>query len=77
MLLTGTMSCKDHDEFESVMGQLKGLPVEVFANEPDIIADYSPADTDSDSDINETVARLVDIVESVWTHGFSLLAEKR
>lgn len=77
MLLTGTMSCKDHDEFVSIMGQLKGLPVEVFANEPDIIAEYSPADTDSDADINETVARFVDIIESVWTHGFSLMAEKR
>lgn len=77
MLLTGTMTCKDHDEFESIMGRLKGLPVEVFANEPDIIADYSPADTESDAEIDENVARFVDIIESVATHGFSLMAETR
>lgn len=73
MLFSGMMNCRDQSEYDSVMGRLKGLPVKVYTEGLDIIAEYIPGDRETDREIEETVARLADIIESVEAHGFTLM----
>lgn len=77
MLLTGTMTCQSQEEFDSVFGKLSGLPVEIAAFDLDIVVEYEPNDRQTEQEIEEIVARLADIIESVEKHGFSLMTEKR
>ena len=77
MFLSGSMSCKTQEEFDSVFGKLSGLPVEIATFDLDIAVDYESKDTQTDREIETIVTRLLDIIESVETHGVSRFGEKR
>lgn len=77
MQIIGNMFCQCQEEVDSVLGKLKGLPVEVKAFGFGIDVEYTPSDTQTDAEAEKTAARLIDIIESVKIHGFSQMAEKR
>lgn len=76
MMLTGTMSCRNQDEFDDVFNKLSGLPVDIAAYDLELYVEYEPDDKQTDLESKIIVARLTDIIESVETHGFSLMAER-
>lgn len=77
MFISGTMVCKDQEEFDSVFGKLSGLPVEIAVFDLEIAVEYEPTDRQTQGEIEEIIARLTDIIESVETHGFSQMTERR
>lgn len=77
MFISATMSCKSQEEFDSVFGKLAGLPVQVSTYDLDIAVEYEPSDRHTETESKCIVARLVDIVESVETHGISEMIERR
>lgn len=77
MVLTGVMSCKTQEKFDSILRRLRGLPVDISTYDFDITVDYESQDTQTDREINEIIAMLLDIIESVEEHGISRFGEKR
>lgn len=73
MFISGTMACKSEEEFDSIFGKLSSLPVEIATFDLDIAVEYAPADTQTEQEIKMISARLVDIIESVNTHGISTI----
>lgn len=78
MFLSGTMRCADEQELSSVKGRLAGIPYVVVGYKGlEVVVEYTPTDRQTDREMEETIARLSDIIESVATHGLSLMTEKR
>lgn len=70
MTISATVLCQNHLEEEAVASMLKPIPG-VTINESDLAIgiDFEPLDTMSESDEVRSIARLIDIVESVTVHG--------
>ena len=67
------MICDNEYEFESVLKRLAEIRnAKVTTNDLSISIDYEPLDTESELEEQENIARLIDIIESVELHGFSL-----
>ena len=77
MFISGTMACKSQDEFDSIFGKLSGLPVDIATFGLDIAVEYEPKDTQTEQESEHIVARLIDIIESVDTHGISRMLERK
>lgn len=72
-LLSGLMICDTDYEFETVMKNLAEVRnAKVTTNDLSIAVDYEPLDTEDEFEEQENIARLIDIIESVELHGFSL-----
>ena len=72
-LLSGLMICDTDYEFETVMRNLAEVRnAKVTTNDLSIAVDYEPLDTEDEFEEQENIARLIDIIESVELHGFSL-----
>ena len=72
-LLSGLMICDTDYEFETVMRNLAEVRnAKVTTNDLSIAVDYEPLDTEDYFEEQENIARLIDIIESVELHGFSL-----
>ena len=72
-LLSGLMICDTDYEFETVMRNLAEIRnAKVTTNDLSIAIDYEPLDTENEFEEQENIARLIDIIESVELHGFSL-----
>lgn len=72
-MLSGLMICDNEYEFESVLKRLAEIRnAKVTTNGLSISIDYEPLDTESELEEQENIARLIDIIESVELHGFSL-----
>ena len=72
-MLSGLMICDNEYEFESVLKRLAEIRnAKVTTNDLSITIDYEPLDTESELEEQENIARLIDIIESVELHGFSL-----
>lgn len=72
-MLSGLMICDNEYEFESVLKRLAEIRnAKVTTNDLSISIDYEPLDTESELEEQENIARLIDIIESVELHGFSL-----
>ena len=72
-LLSGLMICDTDYEFETVMKNLAEVRnAKVTTNDLSISVDYEPLDTEDYFEEQENIARLIDIIESVELHGFSL-----
>ena len=72
-LLSGLMICDTDYEFETVMRNLAEVRnAKVTTNDLSISVDYEPLDTEDEFEEQENIARLIDIIESVELHGFSL-----
>lgn len=76
MILSGTMTCQSQEEFDSIFGKLSGLPVKIATFDLDIVVEYEMTDQQTDAEVERVIIRLIDIIESVETHGFSLIGEK-
>lgn len=75
--LTGRANCKDEMELNEVIAKLNHIPAaitEVDGLTVNVL--YTPLDTNSDSEIGRTVARILDVIESVYSHGFSIISER-
>lgn len=73
MLLTGLMVCKDEYELDTILKRLKEVrQAKVYVNDCTIAVDYVPSDTETAFEEEEAIARLLDIIESVQIHGFSM-----
>lgn len=73
MLLTGFMECQDERELDMVMNKLKCVRnIEVINNGLTVIVDYTPLETETAFEEEETIARITDLVESVEVHGFGI-----
>ena len=77
MFITGTMSCRNQEEFDSIFDKLSGLPIEVATFDLDIAVEYEPTDNQTDREAEIIVAKLCDIIESVETHGISRMLERK
>lgn len=72
-MLSGLMICDNEYELESVIKRLAEIRnAKVTTNDLSISIDYEPLDTESELEEQENIARLIDIIESVELHGFSL-----
>ena len=72
-MLTGLVICKDEYEVETVLKRLKEVRfAEIKVDGVSISIDYTPSDVESYFEEQECIARLIDIIESVELHGFSL-----
>lgn len=72
-LLSGLMICDSDYEFDTVMRKLNEVrQAKVTTNDLSISVDYEPLDTEDEFEEQENIARLIDIIESVELHGFSL-----
>ena len=70
MNISATILCETMEQEEKIASQLKALPgVTVRESTLAIAVDFAPTDTMSISEENRSVARLIDIVESVTVHG--------
>ncbi len=71
---TGLVKCSDDKEIESVIAGLKRLPdVKIEQMGDRIEAYYMPEDDDPDTVIESTVKRIINVLEIVDTHGFSII----
>ena len=71
---TGLVNCSDDKEIESVIAGLKRLPdVKIEQMGSRIEAYYMPEDDDPDTVIENTVKRIINVLEIVDTHGFSVI----
>lgn len=69
-MIDATVVCKTFAERQEVEEKLKGIPgVAVHPCSLALAIEYEAPDTATDSEINHTTARLLDIIESVETHG--------
>ena len=69
-MLNATLLCKTQDEKERIVKELnimKDVHIDVCMLA--IAIEYEASDTSSDLEIERTTARLLDIIESVETHG--------
>lgn len=67
----GSAICKDEEELLATLGRLATLPnVEVQRLGLRVSISYTPKDTETYRESEKTVARLIDILESVKDHGF-------
>ena len=72
-LLSGLMICDSDYEFDTVMRKLNEVrQAKVTTNDLSVSVDYEPLDTEDEFEEQENIARLIDIIESVELHGFSL-----
>ena len=72
-LLSGLMICSSDYEFDTVLKNLNEVRnAKITTNDLSIAVDYTPLDTESEFEEQENIARLIDIIESVELHGFSL-----
>ena len=72
--LTGIIECKDESELDATLTKLKCVRNAAIINDGLTIAvDYNPLDTETEFEEEESIARLIDIIESVEIHGFSLM----
>ena len=72
-MLSGLMICSSDYEFETVLKNLNEVRnAKITTNDLSIAVDYIPLDTESEFEEQENIARLIDIIESVELHGFSL-----
>lgn len=70
MCITATVLCESVSEAVHIASLLKTLPgVTVSESALALGVDFTPTDTMSDSEEHRTIARLIDIVESVRIHG--------
>lgn len=69
-MIHATMVCKTFSQREKIERELKALQgVTFYTCSLAIGVDYEAPDTATDVEIDHTTARLLDIVESVETHG--------
>ena len=71
---TGMARCADNDEIEEIISKLKCIPevkIEKFGDR--IEAYYTPDDNSDDPSIGNTVLKVIRALETVETHGFSLI----
>ena len=72
-MLSGLMICSSDYEFDTVLKNLNEVRnAKITTNDLSIAVDYTPLDTESEFVEQENIARLIDIIESVELHGFSL-----
>ena len=72
-MLSGLMICDNEYELDTVLKNLAEIRnAKVVVNDLSVSVDYIPLDTESYFEEQENIARLVDIIESVKLHGFSL-----
>ena len=72
-MLSGLMICSSDYEFETVLKNLNEVRnAKITTNDLSIAVDYIPLDTESEFEEQENIAWLIDIIESVELHGFSL-----
>lgn len=70
MSITATVLCESVSEAVRIASLLKTLPgVTVSESSLALGVDFTPTDTMSDSEEHRTIARLIDIIESVKIHG--------
>lgn len=66
----GTATCKSEEEMLSVLGRLATVPnIEVNRQSLNVTVSYSPKDTETSREEEETIAKITDVIESVATHG--------
>lgn len=71
--LSGLMICSSDYELDTVLKKLNSIrSAKVMTNDLSITVDYEPLDTEDEFEEQENIARLIDIIESVEFHGFSL-----
>ena len=71
--LSGLMICSSDYELDTVLKNLNEIrSAKITVNDLSIAVDYAPLDTEDYFEEQENIARLIDIIESVELHGFSL-----
>ena len=72
-VLSGLMICSSDYELDTVLKNLNEIrSAKITVNDLSIAVDYAPLDTEDYFEEQENIARLIDIIESVELHGFSL-----
>ena len=74
--LTGNAKCISESEAKDVFNKLNGISKDVVVsrNGLNIEAFYTPSDTSSELEISRTCVRVLDVLESVTAHGFSMIS---
>ena len=75
---TGLADCADKDEASSVIRGLMRIPdVKFDQSENRVEAYYMPDAEDTDSIVEDTVRKIINILEVVEVHGFSIISKRR
>lgn len=70
MEFVGTATCKDEEELLSILGRLATVPnIKVNRQSLNVTVEYTPKDTETSREEEETIAKVTDVIESVATHG--------
>lgn len=74
--LIGNADCTNEYEVKYVLDKLKGISRAVVVNTNGLHIDvsYTPLDTESSLEARRTVARILDTLEEVTNHGFSMIS---
>lgn len=74
--LIGHADCTNEYEVEYVLDKLKSISRTVVVNVDELHIDvsYTPLDTESGLEVRRTVARVLDTLEEVTSHGFSMIS---
>lgn len=74
--LVGHADCINEYEAECILDKLKGISsgALIHTNGLHIDVTYTPLDTESDLEVRTTVARILDTIEEVTSHGFSMIS---
>lgn len=74
--LIGHADCTNEYEVKYVLGKLKNISRTVVVNVSDLHIDvsYTPLDTENELEVRRTVARILDTLEEVTNHGFSMIS---
>lgn len=74
MHLVGTANCSSEIEILEVLSKFATMPnVKATRSNLELSIEYSPKDTENDREEEETIAKIVDILETVDIHGISLV----
>ena len=74
--LIGNADCTNEYEVKYVLDKLKGISRAVVVNTNGLHIDvsYMPLDIESSLEVKRTVARILDTLEEVTSHGFSMIS---
>ena len=74
--LVGHADCTNEYEVKYILDKLRGISkgAIVTTNGLHIEVCYMPLDTESDLEIRTTTARILDTLEEVTSHGFSIIS---